>query len=85
MTRRILWNGTPLPFAPGETIAQALARAGVLTLGSSRAGQPHAVFCGIGQCQNCLVLLDGVTPREACLTLCRDGQEVRAITGGDHA
>lgn len=71
MTGHFLWNGEPIPFAPGETVALALRRAGVLDLG----GTAH-LFCGIGQCQGCLVRVDQRGLTEACLQPCIDGLEV---------
>lgn len=68
----ILWNGRALPFTPGESVASALMRAGILSFGAAPTGLSRTVFCGIGQCQNCLVMIDGQL-REACLTPCRDG------------
>lgn len=79
MSGRIFWNGRELSFLSGETIAQALCRAGVANFGAGALGQPHSVFCGIGQCQNCLVDVVTAGPREACLTLCRDGLCVRSV------
>lgn len=71
----ILWQGTPVPFREGETVATALLRAGVASFGPAPAGQLRAVFCGIGQCQGCLVQIGGRLT-EACLTPCRGGLEV---------
>jgi aerobic-type carbon monoxide dehydrogenase small subunit (CoxS/CutS family) len=75
MNGTILWNGAPVAFRAGESVASALARAGIRALGNLPTGQASAVFCGIGQCQGCLVLLDGRLV-EACLTACRDGLSV---------
>jgi predicted molibdopterin-dependent oxidoreductase YjgC len=73
MSGHIRWNGMDVPFTRGETVAQALNRAGIADFGAGALGQTQSVFCGIGQCQNCLVIIDGSGPREACLTLCQDG------------
>lgn len=81
MTGSIQWKGQPLPFHTGESVATALLRAGIIVLGQSPAGQPRALFCGIGQCQGCLVRIDGIL-REACLTPCRDGLSVMPEDGG---
>ncbi len=87
----ILWQGRPIPFRAGETVASALLRAGVAQFGPAPTGQARAVFCGIGQCQGCLVQAGGRLA-EACLTPCRDGLEVTpetapailSETGGSH-
>lgn len=81
--RQILWQGRPVAFRPGETVASALIRAGIVVWGTGHAGQARAVFCGIGQCQGCLIRADGRLT-EACLTPCRAGMELSPETGGDH-
>ena len=83
MTEVIHWKGRAIPFRPGETVAFALTRAGVVRLGMAETGQMRAVFCGIGQCQGCLIRADGRLT-EACLLPARDGMVVTpAIGGGD--
>lgn len=67
------WQGTPVPFRAGESVASALGRAGVRDFG---------VFCGIGQCQGCLVRIDGRVT-EACLAQCRDGARVQPMEARD--
>ncbi|MDA1045021.1 2Fe-2S iron-sulfur cluster-binding protein [Yoonia sp.] len=66
MIGTIFWQGRPVPFQPGESVASALNRAGIRAFG---------LFCGIGQCQGCLVAIEGRT-FEACLMRCRDGVEI---------
>lgn len=72
MSGSIVWNGAPIAFRTGESVADALARAGIRAFGVLPTGQQATVFCGIGQCQGCLVSLDDRLV-EACLTPCRDG------------
>jgi len=73
-----LFNGTVVPFEAGEAIAAALDRAGVVSLGDGQDGCGARYFCGVGACQACVVSVDG-TRMEACLTLAREGQQVRSI------
>ena len=84
MSGHILWHGTPISFRPGEMVATALMRSGIATFGTAPTGQARAVFCGIGQCQGCLIRADG-TLTEACLFPCRDGLSVSQATGGRDA
>jgi sarcosine oxidase subunit alpha len=44
--------------------------------GRSLCGAPRGPLCGIGQCFECQVLVDG-RPALACLTPVADGMEVR--------
>jgi aerobic-type carbon monoxide dehydrogenase small subunit (CoxS/CutS family) len=65
------WNGVAVPFNDGETLALALRRAQVDRFGPAAGGQQSRYFCGIGQCQGCLVSVDGAAAVESCLTLAR--------------
>lgn len=60
----------------GDTIAMALWAAGEPVLRrSSGLGAPRAVFCNMGICYECLVVVAGSTVR-ACTTVVRDGMQV---------
>lgn len=64
---------------PGDTLAAALTRAGILTLRSPVADGPgRGIFCGMGVCQDCLVTVDGVPERRACMTDVADGMRVES-------
>ena len=80
MSGAMLWNGVPVPFVPGDTVANALMRAGILSFGAGYTGQSRAVFCGIGLCQGCLIRADGALT-EACLLPARDGLTLTSETG----
>lgn len=82
MNGSIFWRGRPVPFLAGESVGLALQRAGIGCLGVSATGGAHGLFCGIGQCQNCLIVCEGRTV-EACLTRCRDGLDVAPVGGTD--
>lgn len=82
MSGNIRWSGRDVPFVAGETLAQALNRAGIQNFGTSPSRQPYSVFCGIGQCQNCLVDIDDKGPGEACLTFCHDGLVANPLKNG---
>jgi len=73
MTQNIYWNNQAVKFLDGETIANALSRLNITHFGYSLSGQTRTVFCGIGQCQNCLVWEETTGLIEACLTPCKDG------------
>jgi len=61
----------------GETLAAALLAAGIRALGRNPVdGTPRGLFCAMGACQECVVLVDGSTA-EACRTRVRDGMVVR--------
>ena len=72
------FNGAPVAAFEGETIAAALAAAGIVNLGRRRDGSPRGVWCGMGVCQECLVNVDGAPSRRACVTAVTDGASVDA-------
>lgn len=73
------WNGHPFGFEPGETVAVALMRAGIRKFGMAPTGQAYSLFCGIGQCQGCLVIEETAGVAEACLLQCQDGMKLSAF------
>jgi predicted molibdopterin-dependent oxidoreductase YjgC len=73
-------DGRPATAPAGEPLAAALAALGLLALRASpRAGGPRGAFCFIGQCQECLVRVDGRLV-QACLAPVAAGMAVE--TGG---
>jgi NADPH-dependent 2,4-dienoyl-CoA reductase/sulfur reductase-like enzyme len=74
----ITFDGLPVPGWKGETIAAALAGAGIRGFRHTRTGAMRGVFCGMGVCQDCLVTVDGVPNQRACMTELRDGASVRS-------
>lgn len=70
------FDGEPLTAYVGETVAMALWAAGIKALRMSpKEGAPRGVFCGMGVCQECVVVIDGRLS-ESCLTLVRPGLSV---------
>ena len=66
---------------PGETIAAALAAAGIVAVRQARSGAPRGPFCGMGVCFDCLVTIDGVGSRQACLVPVQEGMNVETQIG----
>ncbi|WP_213766878.1 FAD-dependent oxidoreductase [Caballeronia sp. dw_19] len=64
----IQFDGETLHARPGETLAATLIAHGVQQFRTTVSGQPRGVFCGMGVCQDCLVEIDGVANRRACMT-----------------
>ena len=58
-------DGEPIPAHAGESLATALLAAGV---------RPRGLFCAMGVCQECIVLLEG-RRIEACRVTLRAGME----------
>lgn len=75
------WNGRPVSFRMGETVAAALTRAGIVAFSPMTAVAGGRVFCGIGACQACVVAVEGAAPVEACLTPARPGLRLAPLPG----
>jgi predicted molibdopterin-dependent oxidoreductase YjgC len=68
---------------PGESVAAALFAAGVKTLRvSPRLNQPRGMFCLMGSCQECLVMVDG-TRVLACQTSVVIGMHIETVPETD--
>ncbi|HSL12123.1 MAG TPA: 2Fe-2S iron-sulfur cluster-binding protein, partial [Actinomycetota bacterium] len=76
------FEGRAVPIEDGDTVGSALFRAGVRTFNRSlKYHRPRGLYCGTGDCPNCLVTLDGRPGVRACTAEARDGQRVRRETG----
>lgn len=60
----------------GDTFASALVNAGVYALKESVDGERRGVFCGMGVCNECAVVVDGVAGKLACMIPAVDGAVV---------
>ena len=74
----LLIDGQPLKVGDGTTVAAALLLGGDGSSRTSVSGQRRAPFCGMGVCQECLVIVDGHRSRRACMTEASPGLDVRA-------
>ena len=68
-------DGTPLTAPAGQSLAAVLLNAGRETLRQSPGGAPRGLYCGIGVCQECRVVVDGVVVR-SCVTPVTAGMRV---------
>jgi len=74
------FEGRSVSAPAGTSIGAALWAAGVRQLRRSRVlGQPRGMYCGIGQCFDCLVRVNDGPPVRACITAVTDGD---VVTGG---
>lgn len=61
------FEGEAVQARAGETVAAALAAHGLRAFRTTRTGAERGLFCGMGVCQDCLVEIDGVPGRRACM------------------
>ena len=71
-----------IPVEDSDTIASALYRAGIRTFSRSlKYHRRRGMYCGTGDCPNCLVTVDSVPGARSCVTPARDGMRVRREGG----
>lgn len=69
-------DGKTIAASRGDSIAAAMIAAGEYRFRESKSGSPRGLFCGMGVCGECQVLVDGASKR-ACLEKVSDGQDIR--------
>lgn len=74
---RFTFEGREIAARAGETLAAALLAAGVRHFRDTPAGAARAPWCLMGVCFDCLVEIDGVASRQACLVPVAEGMRVR--------
>jgi len=73
---RLTFEGQPVEGVVGDTLASALVAAGEMGLREAVDGGRRGVFCGMGACHECAVVVDDRPGTLACMTGVEDGQEV---------
>ncbi|HLI11503.1 MAG TPA: (2Fe-2S)-binding protein [Alphaproteobacteria bacterium] len=75
-------DGRPAAAASGDSVAAALLAAGLAQCRTTPvSGAPRAPYCMMGVCFDCLVTIDGVGNRQACLVRVREGMRVETQQG----
>jgi hypothetical protein len=81
----ITFDGHAVGCCDGWTIGAALTSAGVRSWRTTRgSAAPRGLFCGIGVCFDCLVMVNGIPSLRACLVPARPGDVVTTQIGASH-
>jgi predicted molibdopterin-dependent oxidoreductase YjgC len=84
-TATLRFDDTEIDFSPGQSVGAALTAAGIRSWRTTRiTGRPRGLFCGIGICFDCLVVVDGRPNQRACLLTAEDGMEITTQEGTGH-
>lgn len=71
------FEGKPCVGQEGDTIAAALHAAGVRVLGHHhKSGRPRGLYCAIGNCASCLMVVNGVPNVRVCVEQLEEGMEI---------
>ncbi len=78
-----IWvDGERVEAVEGEPIAAALLAAGKVVFRYTRKrGEPRGIFCAIGRCTDCMMVVDGVPNVRTCVTPVRAGMKVETQHG----
>lgn len=73
----LIVNGRRIEARPEDNLATALWSNGYVDFGQDPiSGQKRTVYCGIGQCGQCLVTVDGIEDLRACRLSPREGMRI---------
>lgn len=75
------FDGKTIEGYEGEPIAAALKAAGVMVHRYTKKGFPRGVFCAIGRCTDCVMVVDGKPNVRTCVTPLAEGMKVQTQYG----
>jgi predicted molibdopterin-dependent oxidoreductase YjgC len=81
-TLTILIDGAPVAAQEGDSVAAAMLASGhAVGRVTAVSGTPRAPFCLMGACFECLVTIDDVGNRQACMTQVGPGMRIETARG----
>ena len=76
------FDGKPMKGYEGEPVAAALKAAGVMVHRyTKKEHKPRGIFCAIGRCTDCVMIVDGKPNISTCVTPLAEGMEVKTQYG----
>lgn len=79
---KITVNGRPVEARPGQTVAAVLLTNGHPSWRTTRHhSRPRGLFCGIGTCHDCLVVVNGTPDVRACQRTIHEGDTITTQQG----
>ena len=77
----IFFEGKALKAKKDEPVMAALVAAGVTVFRHTVKGSPRRMFCGIGRCTDCIMIVDGIPGVRTCITRVHEGMTVERQEG----
>lgn len=66
----------------GEPIAAALLSAGIKVFrNTSKRNDPRGVYCAIGRCTDCVMIVNGIPNVRTCVTPVENGMKIKSQIG----
>lgn len=79
---KFTYNGETVEGYEGEPIAAALKAAGLMVHRyTAKEHKARGIFCAIGRCTDCVMIVDGVPNVRTCVTSLKEGMEVKTQYG----
>lgn len=76
------YNGQMISGLEGEPISAALKAAGVMVHRyTKKEHKPRGIFCAIGRCTDCVMVVDGKPNVRTCVTPLQEGMKVQTQYG----
>lgn len=78
----IYYQGSPISAYEGEPVAAALLAAGINAFRKTvHRHEPRGVFCAIGRCTDCMMIVNGQPNVRTCVTPVEDGMTLEPQYG----
>ena len=77
----IALTGKPVTAYLGVSVATVLLSEEIVAMRTTTLGEPRGVFCGMGVCFDCLVVVDEKPNTRACMTWVKEGMKIRTQDG----
>jgi predicted molibdopterin-dependent oxidoreductase YjgC len=78
----IEFDGKPVEAYEGEPIAAALMASGFKILRyTPKYNEPRGIFCAIGRCTDCMMIVDGAPNIRTCITPVKAGMKIETQHG----
>lgn len=79
---KFIFDGKEVEGYEGEPIAAALKAAGLMVHRyTKKQHEPRGIFCAIGRCTDCVMVVDGVPNVRTCITPLKAGMNVQTQYG----
>jgi predicted molibdopterin-dependent oxidoreductase YjgC len=66
----------------GDTIAAALLAQGIrINRFTKKRKEPRGLYCGIGRCTDCIMIVNGIPNVRTCVTFVEEGMKVETLKG----
>ena len=79
---KFIFDGKEVEGYDGEPIAEALRANGLMVHRyTKKHHKPRGIFCAIGRCTDCVMVVDGVPNTRTCITPLKEGMTVETQYG----